>query len=1329
MKKIFLLTSFLWLLSVLAGCSSSSSSLDEPTISTFSAEPSNLNSGESGTLSWSVLGADSLILNPGNFDVTDKTSMVVSPFVTTKYSLIASNAQGKTQADTTITVKVVPLEVTVDPEITPTEPSIPDKNDKPHMIAVSQDRQGAKSEFIVGQLLIHPRSQQDLTDFLNRYEGTILSDDAIPEPPASLGISLTPEQRKASEYLVQINISKLDADNFVADAASVGMGGILVVSSEEGLLTLAGATNALAEGFSVSPNYVTYPTQTFPSALLKTQERPDGAGGFTDAFSTTRFQSTGSQSNVTQAWQFIAAHGIERRTRIAIIDQGFWLDTNGNPIGNDSDFPTIVGQYDFLGNDYIADGPGTIGCGAGNPCFWHGTGATSVAAGAINNLQGAAGTGGLVADVMLFKRGGTKASDKVALRTAIAWGADIISMSFGGDCDSVACRRFDRNNSPIADAVNAGSRTVFVAAAGNGEDPDGDGVSTGYDTGAPRFVHPCIEDYVICVGALNNDATTKIAYSNFGRVTIFAPTNIPVMAQPAGNDMNPNGPAQPRTFGGTSASAPFVAGVAAMMKAVNPALNSDDVSKILQETAHKGVAPVNFYIDAYAAVRKAAEGIDGVKDRFEPNDFVDATELTGTGPWTNLNLHNAEDKDYYRFANQQRSTIRIDVQYPDPLGTIPNLGLISDASCSNAIKTLDTPLAGGGRRFEYLSGAGKHTLSLGGGLINAYNLSIDISAASDLKADTYEINDDVSRAKRINGYKIVKNGFSTYYGGDPRVTVDANLHTATDVDYYIIQGASATAAEQILFLSVPLVKVYANESPIKLEVFRLNADNTQGSLVKSVSSQSCNGEELNVVLESGTYYLVKISGGVGRYKLNNSIGGDKRKLPSLVRDRAYEVLHPGEQVEQTLTSPFIYIFTGDISFNAINLKGDAHLELFDINGNLISQGITEGKNFNERLGLADIKQNSVYALQVSPIKDATETLISLIWGERGDKFTSANLILNPGAEDGPGSDSGGAVTHIPDWTVPSNDLAMPTVLLYSNTGNFPGPSNPGSKERGYQFFAGGPDNLQSGIEQKIIIGKDWYSAINQGYVKVELSVFLGGFDTQTDASIFTATLIDDNAKNLGSIKLGPIGPLERENKRGLLPVAASEFLPVGTTQIAVRLEFFRGVGTSNEGYADNLELKLSDYSENATHENPYPQIVNSGVYSREKRKLGTSSLCSDIAVATGTTIDLRDIGCNQIATTDPPPQRYSAQIQVENPSNEFLSFDWKLIVKENGKDRILKQLDNSKEMLFHMNDYGNTNLLTNSCTLTVKVNALEASRSKTITVWSGMCTYNSYRLN
>jgi hypothetical protein len=75
-----------------------------PTIESFIATPSTIQSGGSSTLSWEVSGATTLSIEPGVGDVTGSSSVSVSPTTTTEYTLTATNAQGSTTATTTVTV-------------------------------------------------------------------------------------------------------------------------------------------------------------------------------------------------------------------------------------------------------------------------------------------------------------------------------------------------------------------------------------------------------------------------------------------------------------------------------------------------------------------------------------------------------------------------------------------------------------------------------------------------------------------------------------------------------------------------------------------------------------------------------------------------------------------------------------------------------------------------------------------------------------------------------------------------------------------------------------------------------------------------------------------------------------------------------------------------------------------------------------------------------------------------------------------------------------------------------------------------------------------------
>ena len=427
-----------------------------------------------------------------------------------------------------------------------------------------------------------------------------------------------------------------------------------------------------------------------------------------------------------------------------------------------------------------------------------------------------------------------------------------------------------------------------------------------------------------------------------------------------------DGPAVPNVFGGTSASAPFVAGVVAMMKAVNPDLNHDVVARILRETARVGVAPANRTVDAYAAVRRAAGASDIVKDFFENNDLETIPANLGSLPpysRSNLNI-DKRDRDYFRFDSPNGSLMTIALAYPQGLGALAVHSLESPSGvCEPPALVSDTPIAAGGHSLVYRVPGGPLQLGLRADDVNAYNITITF-ASDTYPIDGYEVNNTVATARRISSLRSVRSGPFIYLGSDPRVTIDATIHDGSDIDFYIVRGATLTSAEKIFIAGFPSLQVYGNDSLINVEVFRLNADNSQGALVVSLNGVRCAPAPLAVRLDEDVYYLVKVSGSPGRYTLRNSVDGDPRRFPELVRDRVYEVLHPGEPVEHILRFPEIFVFAADRAFKGVRAAGqNVHMRLFDVPGKLIAEGVTGHEG--ETLSLAAASHGQIYALEVT----------------------------------------------------------------------------------------------------------------------------------------------------------------------------------------------------------------------------------------------------------------------------------------------------------------------------------------------------------------------------
>jgi hypothetical protein len=184
-----------------------------------------------------------------------------------------------------------------------------------------------------------------------------------------------------------------------------------------------------------------------------------------------------------------------------------------------------------------------------------------------------------------------------------------------------------------------------------------------------------------------------------------------------------------------------------------------------------------------------------------------------------------------------------------------------------------------------------------------------------------------------------------------------------------------------------------------------------------------------------------------------------------------------------------------------------------------------------------------------------------------------NLIFNGNAESDIGSATGAVIGAVTGYTTLGNF----TVTKYGATissGDFPALTSPGPVDRGLNFFSGGPSNASSSARQLIDVASV-ASSIDLGSTRYQLSGFLGGFSSQSDHAVFTATFLNSQDAPIGIGSIGPVLNGDRNNVTGLLERSTDGIVPVGTRSIEIRLALTRNAGSYNDGYADNLTLKLT----------------------------------------------------------------------------------------------------------------------------------------------------------
>ncbi len=705
-----------------------------------------------------------------------------------------------------------PFTYSIDNTLAPDPAAVPDSQRGVRPLAAVADEQGVVSTFVENEVILAPRSRGELRSFLRAYGGTIVESDRIPQPPESLGIVLTSEEMAPTEYTIRVDTSRVTLTTLEADAEAAGFGGDRTFSSESAARLMALMVGERRGGATVSPNYVFEPSG---SMLFETEEHPDPKptdptkDNF-DAFHwpALRFgnDAASSYSNVLKAWQFVAAHGIERRAEVAIIDSGFWIDGQGVPGSTRSDgisdfsFGTPVSQYDFDGEDYLAGGPNLAPCKNGG-CPWHGNDSASIAAAIPDNGYGVAGTGGWVTDPMLFRTNFLRSQMAWAIRTATAWGADIISISSNNPCNLDCGLWLSNTFLATLDAQRGG--VALVASAGN------EGIDLDQAPSWPCSLPPIDgTPGTVCVGALDPGTIQRRPGTNYGSaVDIFAPTHLATTPNPSTTANNP-----PLAFGtGTSASAPFVAGVLAMMKAVNPTLTPSQLDAIVKGAARTNSSDptVTRYLDAFAAVRAAAGGILP-PDYLEPNDTVGTATLLEPGSYEGLTL--STDRDYYQLSLAEYSDVTIDVDYMAGLSTVrPVLIDTPGAAPPIGAPVVEVHPEGTveGESRSWSLAPGSYVFEMKSGL-NLYNLTLDANPTP-LLPDVYEVNDTIGTAAApAAGHHV------------------ANLHAASDVDHYQFTVPNLNTATQVFHFGVEF-----SEAPVELTLFKDGAN--LGTLPPSTS--------------------------------------------------------------------------------------------------------------------------------------------------------------------------------------------------------------------------------------------------------------------------------------------------------------------------------------------------------------------------------------------------------------------------------------------------------------------------------------------------------------
>jgi hypothetical protein len=787
-----------------------------------------------------------------------------------------------------------PFSYSLDTTLSPQQPTIDGRGNRTLNLASCRDGKGVTSDFIASEIIVAPKSAAELSDIVARHSAEVLADDGVP----STG-------KAPAHYLLLLH-DAMNTAALVNDAEAAGLSGAYTFSSSEAISTTAAALREVATGHAVSLNFVQWPADVKNHGeLVRSTSESSEFDAFTEPHLRAQ-KGSANGANVIGAWQYLrfVPHATKR---IAIIDGGFWLDGSGHPndIGSGTDLPYTLEQYDFHDGKATADGPNVASCGGGK-CPWHGNGSAGVATGLVDNGKGASGVGGPVATPVLYRTDVSTFEVMAALKAATFAEVDVVSMSFGG-----ACNTFCQIGESIIDYEGAFKTAstagiVLVASAGN----------SAIDVDA-QTIRPCTLPEVLCVGALDDGKNSAISYSNFGKsVRIWAPTNIPAM---------PNGDSAGAlvTHTGTSAAAPYVAGVIALMRSAAPSLGSSAIVQALLATAWTPSPDpkVSRYVNAKGAVMNVGPVLK--PDAFEPNDDAShASALTiGTSYSMSGQLETltSKDLDEYAFTLDDYCTVGFEVASMGESFTLPTTSLAIDSAPSAPISPMlavDTD----GTAFSADFAPGTYRFLIAGAA-QPYVLDT-VKTSCGLLPDACESNDNAGAACFVYDDEL-----------------SMNFHSTSDDDWYRFYVDDLTRSG-----AFSSFEITSSDVDIAIDVWDLN-----NNLVRSVSGvkplRFTNEHDITLSDQQLIAHVRNVSSKRGRYSLSHEYVVVNPyslqhfgNVPSLVHVGYGMTQHEliGDEVwfETTIAAAGVAPTPTQLVLRGAGL----HAQLVDTSGNVLAEG-------------------------------------------------------------------------------------------------------------------------------------------------------------------------------------------------------------------------------------------------------------------------------------------------------------------------------------------------------------------------------------------------------